>query len=547
MNHKQTINRLGLLLVVIIVGYSGVKLLSGSHAATVAACPATLANGVTCYDSARSANSFLDTEGVNVHMSDPSYAGANVSKTVAALQSLGVRWVRTGSVTSAATIANSQVLVAQAGVKLDFVEEYSALNSDPNLATDLQATVKKDFPNSTVGVEGINEPDNGLFYKPKNGAYDYSADWAQRTCAEQTKLYNAFKGDFATKNIPVLAPSITGINIKTRGPVFDAGCSKLASVIDYGNLHPYPGGFPPESNLDQKISDTRTYESIPSKPIAFTETGYNTALKNTGTHNPISEDGEAVYMPRLYLSYFDAGIRMTSPYELVDEGNDQTNQELTFGFFHANWTPKPAATAVGNMNKILADTRGAAVASANQLTYTISSGADPSLRHVLLQKSDGSYYMALWRDSSVWKVQALPTIAGNTLVPPSSTVTLTFPQSMNSTAYKPNSVTGATPWQPQVTALSKQVSVGPDVVILKLTAATGSPVTPAPSSAPSPSPTPGVLLGDLDGDHHVTGHDVALLLINWNKTVPANTAGDLDGNGLVNGHDVALMLTNWGK
>ncbi len=77
---------------------------------------------------------------------------------------------------------------------------------------------------------------------------------------------------------------------------------------------------------------------------------------------------------------------------------------------------------------------------------------------------------------------------------------------------------------------------------------TSSPTsTPSPISPPAASPTPATLLGDLDGDHHVTGHDVALLLVNWNKTVPANTAGDLDGNGVVNGHDVALMMTNWGK
>ncbi len=72
--------------------------------------------------------------------------------------------------------------------------------------------------------------------------------------------------------------------------------------------------------------------------------------------------------------------------------------------------------------------------------------------------------------------------------------------------------------------------------------------SPSPTSAPKPSPTPTKgLLGDLDGDGHVTGHDVALLLVNWNKTVPPNTGGDLDGNGIVNGHDVALMLINWGK
>ena len=49
--------------------------------------------------------------------------------------------------------------------------------------------------------------------------------------------------------------------------------------------------------------------------------------------------------------------------------------------------------------------------------------------------------------------------------------------------------------------------------------------------------------GDLDGDGHVGGGDLAELLSNWNGGGPS----DLDGNGIVLGGDLAEVLSHWGE
>ncbi len=55
------------------------------------------------------------------------------------------------------------------------------------------------------------------------------------------------------------------------------------------------------------------------------------------------------------------------------------------------------------------------------------------------------------------------------------------------------------------------------------------------------------LVGDLNGDGHVTAADLAVLLSHWNQTIAANTGGDLNGDGKVGSADLALLLSNWGK
>ena len=87
----------------------------------------------------------------------------------------------------------------------------------------------------------------------------------------------------------------------------------------------------------------------------------------------------------------------TYSYELFDEGTT-FDQGDHFGFFDTKGNAKPAALAVGNLTTILADDKAS---SGRSLAYSIvdaSAGKDGSnVRHVLLQKSNGTFYLALWR------------------------------------------------------------------------------------------------------------------------------------------------------
>lgn len=49
-------------------------------------------------------------------------------------------------------------------------------------------------------------------------------------------------------------------------------------------------------------------------------------------------------------------------------------------------------------------------------------------------------------------------------------------------------------------------------------------------------------LADLNGDGHVDGADLGLLLGNWN----GSGVGDINGDGTVDGADLGLLLGSWG-
>jgi hypothetical protein len=65
-------------------------------------------------------------------------------------------------------------------------------------------------------------------------------------------------------------------------------------------------------------------------------------------------------------------------------------------------------------------------------------------------------------------------------------------------------------------------------------------VTVDNSSGTSPPP----LVGDLDGDGHVTGHDLSIFLGHYGTNyAPA----EFDGGTIVEGHDLSMLLSNYGK
>ena len=50
-------------------------------------------------------------------------------------------------------------------------------------------------------------------------------------------------------------------------------------------------------------------------------------------------------------------------------------------------------------------------------------------------------------------------------------------------------------------------------------------------------------MGDLNGDLHVDGADLAIMLGQWNQS---GGTSDLNGDGLIDGADLALLLGRWG-
>ena len=52
--------------------------------------------------------------------------------------------------------------------------------------------------------------------------------------------------------------------------------------------------------------------------------------------------------------------------------------------------------------------------------------------------------------------------------------------------------------------------------------------------------------GDLNGDRHVNGIDLAIILGSWGPCASTNFAADINGDSIINGVDLAIVLSSWG-
>jgi hypothetical protein len=389
--------------------------------------------------SAQTADSFIESMGVNTHTyyNDTVYY-SRFATIEQRLQELGIHHIRENLEADRPDQLQRLNQLAAAGIHSTLIlgspEEGSA-----NLG-ELISLVGSSLRGSVDAVEGPNE------YDLRGGP-----SWMSRLAPYQEQLYAAIKSNPATSGLPVIGPSLGNTN--SQG-------SDISGSLDYGNIHSYPNGEPPEDNVSRMLS--MASEMSGSKPVLATETGYHTALNYSGDHQPTSEAAEAVYMPRLYLDYFANGIVRTFPYELVDEFPDPSHSEAEsdFGLLRNDLSPKPAFTALQNLTSILADPGPAF--TPGHLDYTIS-GDQSELNQVLLQKRDGSYYLALWRSESVWNPKSrTPESAA------SATVQIAFNQTLEEAQeYVPNASS-----QPlrtlDTSGSSVSLKVGPEVVIVRI-------------------------------------------------------------------------------
>lgn len=390
---------------------------------------------------ARTADSFVESIGVDTHTYYSDTAYKNFPMVEQRLEELGVHHIRENLATGRPDQYQHLNELAGAGIKSTLI-----MGSPENGAAglgELVQTLDTKLSGTVDAVEGPNEFD-------LSGA----PDWMPRLAAYQAALYAAVKANPATASLPVLGPALGNTNSESID---------ISGAMDYGNIHSYPNGEEPELNLSRMFSFAS--EMSGSKPLIATETGYHTAIAYQGEHQPASEAAEATYIPRLFLEYFRRGVVRTFAYELVDESpNPAANEsENNFGLLHNDFSPKPAFTAVANLTKILADP--GPEFSPGSLDYTVS-GDDTDLHRVLLQKRDGSYYLALWREESVWQNHARqPETAG------AGAVQLSFGGKVGSVEeYAPNAssapLRSLTP-----TDGSVSINIGPQVVLVHVSAA----------------------------------------------------------------------------
>ncbi len=409
---------------------------------------------------ARQADAFVDSIGVNVHtaFSDTPYV-AEFAAVKQRLAELGVRHVR-------------DVLFPARPDQYQRLDELAAAGVGSTLVIGSPAE-----PAGTMAglLETADEVDG---VDALEGPNEYSTsgdpDWKAHLIAYQQALYEAAKADPGLAALPVVGPSIVHND--------QAALGDISAYLDLGNIHSYPLGNPPDK-LGAAIAKAELNSG--AKPLQATETGYHTARNWEGEHPPVDEATMATYMPRLFLEYFRWGIVRTFSYELLDEfpDPDGEDRESNFGLLRNDLTPKPAFDALRNTIRILEDPGPAFAPGA--LDYTLSeAGVDlpgpesAGLHKALLQKRDGTFYLALWRTASVWD----PATGTAQPAAPQPLEVRVAPGLETATEYLPNS-SAAPVWSVTRPSQPLQLEVGPEVVVLHLV-----PGAAAPEEPPEPGP-----------------------------------------------------------
>ncbi|XGV96676.1 MAG: hypothetical protein ACAF41_28625 [Leptolyngbya sp. BL-A-14] len=410
-------------------------------------------------ETAQSADRFVDSICVGTHWGygDTPY-GQRYGEVKQKLIASGIRNVRDGF------YQNRPQDLGKSDIRMTIVADLPDHSSSDEKA--VRAIVNQIKTANAAGaridaVEGPNEPD--LFWIPSRFDKKYKGQsFPNGAIAFQKDLYTTIKRDPATANLKVIGLSL--------GTTYDPGGGNpnplpkgsLANAVDWGNFHPYPGGNPfsfpfdynttskyywnsnfPSVNIDEFPYNFDTYSPpFRPKPMASTETGYSTF--NQG----ISEKVHAKYMPRLFLEFFRKNVQRTCSYEFVDEFPDpqKTKREANFGLLRRDLTPKPAYTAVKNLITLLRDP--GATFTPGGLAYSLDvrpvanyreplSGRVANydrtqyLHHLLLQKRDRTFYLALWHEVSSYDTSAQPP---REIQPPALPVTLKLGQSIRTVA-----------------------------------------------------------------------------------------------------------------
>jgi hypothetical protein len=348
---------------------------------SVILCVAWATSSVAVAETASPADAFVDSIGVNTHLGyfETPYSYEWPS-TFAALKTMGIRHIRDGYFEWGTTnpLYEHHRALAAAGIGCDFVVGYNTSVTPENivqfrnLVWDMEA------------IEGPNEYDD-------NGGHG----WQGRLHAFLPRV--AQMGQAA--NVPVLGPSFV------RMESYQA-MGNISRYMTYNNLHVYFGGRNPGA---QGWGSTDRYGhgygsmgwwtdsgnmDAPGVPQMITETGYIT-YPRVNTPYTVPESVAAAYVPRTYLEAFVHGVMRTYSYEMIDE----PVLSKGYGLMHQDLSPKPAFTAIANLTGLLSD-RGPGFRTGS-LNYSLS-GDTANVHHLLMQKRDGSFWLALWIEQSIY-------------------------------------------------------------------------------------------------------------------------------------------------
>lgn len=443
-------------------------------AALALAAPASAAS-----ETARTTSEFVDSLGINIHSAYDDTPYDEHDRVIAALRDLGVRHVRDGLMPPTESAARQQRqrafrrALADAGIRSTVI--LGRPGQDP--AAFVEA-VRGEGGDVLAGIEGPNEHD-----------LSGRAGWAAEVRDYQRRLFEAAKADPQVRGIPLLGPSVG--NTRNASAFGD-----MSAWVDRGSIHAYPGGRAPGTFTD--VVGSQTAELFGGKAPVVTESGYHNAMNVWNGHPPVPESVAAVYLPRLYLDNFRRGIERAFSYELI---NAYSNASLThadshFGLLRQDFSPKPAATRLRNLVRLI--DANAAGGARGALDYTLR-GDLRGIERVLLRRADGTFVLALWQKARIFDEYARQFVGV-----PARTLELRTGPEVAVAAGRPAEGETTAPVAAATHAATITVP-GDDVLVVELRPTGGATVpvdaapapstetpAPAPAAQPAPAPRPSV-------------------------------------------------------
>lgn len=286
-----------------------------------------------------------------------------------------------------------------------------ALNLAGNLANHVEA------------IEGLNEAAENASYE---GLYGAAAD-----CRFQSELVGAarnWNGQHGV-NAAILAPTASGQSFGDFGALSQCAWASTAS-----NGHFYTDNTGPTQQVQYDLPFVRQ-DAPYGAPVWGSEAGYST---NPAAPRGLSEDVAAKRTLSALLSFFANGVVRTYLYELADENpqyprlNDNYNAaelEMHYGLFNNDWSPKQTARMLHSQLQLLQDYGNNAWGfSPGSMSYNITN--QPNSTHsLLMQKSDGSWLLAVWAEPPGMYVSATNYSYGYETNTPTSYPTIQFDRS----------------------------------------------------------------------------------------------------------------------
>ncbi len=356
---------------------------------------------------ARRADRWVDSVGVNVHLSYLDTAYGDFAAVRDSLRYLQVRHIRGGleedldDLHPTTDVLDRYRQLAAVGTRVTGVVPYQ-VRSMPALVR--QIVAQRDV---LEAVEGPNETD--IFTE-----FSYQGQqFPQGAIAFMKDLYPAIKGEPLLQDLPVVQTTLAFPGAtegdRTRADLL----GDLSAYADFGNSHNYfDFGQPPGHRIRTDHLPLNT-QITPGKPVISSEGGYSMGVSDgyKGTYDdglsaPFSERVHGRYLLRYLLEQFRLGYRRSFVYELL------AIDEPDWGLFRKDGSARPAAKGIRTMVALLGEGTWNSEESRwvvprhtpGRLRYAVSA-LPGSVHSLLLQKSCGTFYLVMWNDVRNWNAR----------------------------------------------------------------------------------------------------------------------------------------------